>query len=342
MKNLKAIVGFTSLLLITTACAPRFAETQSSRAGGGGYGDEGFYVETEADYEYIEEEYAADGDFFPAEEPAPGLPASDLAVVNTGADGNAVGDSTVDQQVERLIIRNGNISIAAEDTRSARASVENIVAQYAGEGAFVVSSNESGGYNNDLPYINMSIRVPAEHFDEIMNSIAELGVEVYSRNESGQDVTEEYVDLSARLESLEAARDRLLDIIKDAETTEDLLLAEQQLTQREAEIESIKGRLQYLTESARLSSIYVDIQPYVLSQPIDNTWKPLVTVRRAFQDLIWSIRGFLNFIITFVIAVLPWLLFFGAIIYFIIRAIVRAWRKRQANKNIQQTNTTED
>jgi hypothetical protein len=155
---------------------------------------------------------------------------------------------------ERLIIRTGNISMVVEDTRAAQTTIEGMVEGMAGEGAFVVSSDEVGGTEGNQPYITMSIRVPATRFDQVMDRLAELAVNVPSRNEASQDVTEEYVDLEARLESLEAARQRLLEIMQEARVTKDLLEAEQQLTQREAEIESLKGRMQYLEQSARLSS----------------------------------------------------------------------------------------
>ena len=75
------------------------------------------------------------------------------------------------------------------------------------------------------------------------------------------------------------AFERLLEIMENAQTTEELLQAEYQLTQREAEIESIKGRMQYLSESARLSSISISLQPYILSQPVDSTWRPAESSR---------------------------------------------------------------
>jgi hypothetical protein len=98
-------------------------------------------------------------------------------------------------------------------------SVEGIVAAMAGEGAYVVSSQEYGGDEGAAPYVEMSIRVPAARFDEVMDRLAGLAVRVTSRSESGQDVTEEYVDLEARLESLETARQRLLEIMQQASTT---------------------------------------------------------------------------------------------------------------------------
>jgi hypothetical protein len=231
------------------------------------------------------------------------------------------------QPVERLVIHNGSISIVVKDTRAAQQSIRHMVAEMAGEGAFVVSSEEQGGIEGSSPYITMSIRVPATRFDEAMDRLAKLAVEVRNRTQSGQDVTEEYVDLQARLESLEAARQRLLKIMEDARTTDELLKAEGQLTQHEAEIESIKGRVQYLTESARLSSIHIELQPYILSQPVVGArWRPAETVRGAFDTLVDSLRGFGDFLIFFGIAILPWLLLIGLVIYGAVRFVL--WRVR--------------
>jgi hypothetical protein len=236
------------------------------------------------------------------------------------------------QPVERLVIRNGSISMVVEDIRAAQQSIQHMVAEMAGEGAFVVSSEEQGGIEGSSPYITMDIRVPATRFDEVMDRLAKLAVDVTNRNESGQDVTEEYVDLQARLESLEAARQRLLKIMEDARTTDELLKAEGQLTQREAEIESIKGRVQYLTQSARLSSIHIELQPYILSQPVVGArWRPAETVRGAFEALVDSLRNFGDFLIFFGIAILPWLLLIGLMIYGVVRFVL--WRVRLSRES---------
>jgi len=227
---------------------------------------------------------------------------------------------------EQLIIRTGNLSMEVEDTRAAQATIEGMVERMAGEGAFVVSSEEYGGFEGSQPHVTMSIRIPAARFGETMDRLAELAVIVTSRTQSSQDVTEEYVDLEARLESLEAARQRLLGIMEEARSTKDLLEAEQQLTQREAEIESIKGRMQYLEQSARLSSIWIELQPYLLSQPVGDEWRPAETVRRAVDALLDGLRGFANFAIFFAIAVLPWLVLIGAVVIGIV-LLVR-WRSR--------------
>jgi hypothetical protein len=227
---------------------------------------------------------------------------------------------------ERLIIRTGNISMVVEDTRGALATIEEMVAGMAGEGAFVVSSQEYGATEGEQPHISMTIRVPAARFDQTMDRLADMAVQVTNRNETADDVTEEYVDLEARLETLEAARQRLLDIMAESRSTKDLLEAEQQLTQREAEIESIKGRMQYLEQSARLSSISIDLSPHILSQPVSQQWRPAETARRAVEALVDGLQGFGDFAIFFGIAILPWLVAAGLLLWLVV-ALVR-WRGR--------------
>jgi hypothetical protein len=230
---------------------------------------------------------------------------------------------------ERLIVRTGNISMVIEDTRAAQETIEAWVESMAGDGAFVVSADEYGGTEGSQPHITMAVRVPSSRFDETMDRLAELAVNVTSRNESAQDVTEEYVDLEARLESLETARQRLLEIVQEARATKDLLEAEQQLTQRESEIESLKGRMQYLEQSARLSSIWIELQPYILSQPVGDEWRPAETARRAVEMLVDGLRGLGDFAIFFAIAILPWLAAIGLVIF--VAVLLVRWRTRRAS-----------
>jgi hypothetical protein len=235
---------------------------------------------------------------------------------------------------ERLIIREGNISVAVEDVLKTRDAVDEIVAGLAGEGAYVVTSSESGRGENRQPYINMVIRVPVDSFDRVMDQIAEMGVRVDERWENAQDVTDEYVDVEGRIEAAELSIERLKELMAGAEFTEDLLYAEEQLSRREAELEALKGRLNYLGESAALSRININISPYELSEPIDTSWKPAETLRRAVESLVEGLQDFADFLIVFVIAVLPFLVIFGLFVWVIV-AIVRAVRRRRKKKNAE-------
>jgi hypothetical protein len=229
---------------------------------------------------------------------------------------------------ERMIIREGNITIPVESTKISRDAVKALVASFADQGAYIVSSNEYAYDDESEPYVNMTIRIPVDQFDFVMDELADMAVGNVSLSTWSDDVSEEYSDLENRLGSLEAARLRLLDIMANADTTEDLLAAEQQLTYRESEIESIKGRMQYLGQSSSLSRINVYLEPYVLSQPIDTKWAPMESVRYAIEKLIDGLQGFAEFLIVFVIATLPWLTVFGFVIWLIIRRVRKNKKKK--------------
>lgn len=229
------------------------------------------------------------------------------------------------QAAERLIIRNGTMTLEVDDTRHTRSLIEDYVAEMSETGAFVVNSSEHSG-SQENPRIIMNIRVPATQFDETMTWLEGTAVSGThpSRSETATDVTEEFVDLSARLESMVAARDRLLEIMENARTTKDLLEVEEQLTQREAEIEGIQGRMQFLQESAALSLIEVNLNPYILNQPIETGWRLAETVRRAFDYLIQNGQNLADLLIFVTIGLLPFALLLILIIYVVYRF---AWKR---------------
>lgn len=224
-----------------------------------------------------------------------------------------------------LIIRTGNLGIVVENTDETVAAITSLVNGMEG---WVVSSNlyKFGEARRG----EMTVRVPVAQFDAAMGQIKALALEVNSESSSGQDVTEEYVDLTARLSNLEATAARVRGFLDEARNVEDALAVNQELSRLESEIEQLKGRMNYLSQSASFSTIQVDITPDVLSQPIEIAgWRPQGVAKEALEDLINGLQGLADFLIRFVIAVLPMLLIVGVPLFFIVRAIVRAVRKQR-------------
>jgi hypothetical protein len=312
--------GLLLIFITLTVLGPRVARMFILGAGAPpSYVDDGFYGYGAAGggeqaYDLAEES------FYPGPE-APAVAADRVGVATQASNAAAVAPA------DRLIIRTGSLSMEVEDTVATRSEIENLVAEYASQGAFIVSSNESGNTGVGSPYIYMTIRVPSEQFAAIMNELAGMAVEVNERWESADDVTEEFVDLENRLEALESARDRLLEIMINADTTEDLLAAEAQLTVREAEIESLKGRMQYLSTAAKLSSITVNLTPYIVSQPVDTSWDPLRVMRNAFDDLLDNLEDFAEALIRFVIVGIPAIVIWLGVLYLIFLGLRAAWRR---------------
>jgi hypothetical protein len=107
---------------------------------------------------------------------------------------------------------------------------------------------------------NITIRVLAEYFDEAMSALRDMAVDVTSESSTSKDVTEEYVDLTAKLDNLEATEKQLLVIMEKAETVEDILEVQRELTNVRGEIEQTKARMQYLEQTSATSLIEISLE----------------------------------------------------------------------------------
>jgi hypothetical protein len=202
-----------------------------------------------------------------------------------------------DTTIDRKIIKTGSISIEVSEFDEAAAVVEQLAAA---AGGFVSNSNSyitSEGQKRGT----ITIRVPAVGFDSVLLEIKKLG-DVKSTSSSGQDVTEEYIDLEARLGNYKRQEGRFLSILENATTVEDVLKVEEQLGRVRGEIERIEGRLRYLDNYIDLSTITVSLEE---PTPITRKWG----LRDALSD---SVEGFIystNSVIIFVGNALPWIIF---------------------------------
>ncbi|OIO20360.1 MAG: hypothetical protein CO029_02595 [Candidatus Magasanikbacteria bacterium CG_4_9_14_0_2_um_filter_41_10] len=183
---------------------------------------------------------------------------------------------------ERLVIKNGSMSILVDNVAVAVGQIKQFAIE---KGGFVVTS-EIDTYDND-PTGSVEIRIPSTVFDTNLGTVRVLG-EVQSERTDGQDVTEEYVDLQARLDNLKASETQFLSIMKQAVKIEDILAVQRELTNVRGQIESMEGRMKYLKESAAFSSLTVYLSTNPEQLPVldnGNTWKPLATVKDALRGL---------------------------------------------------------
>jgi len=157
--------------------------------------------------------------------------------------------------VERMIIRSGNMALVVENVKLSLDQIAAMAETYQG---WVVTSNT--WQDNQRVFGNISIRVAAEHFDTVRTALRGLAVEVRSENTSGQDVTDEYVDLQAQLVTLEASEAQLLELMKQAGTVEEILEVQRELTNTRTKIEQISGRMQYLEQSTATSLLSITLE----------------------------------------------------------------------------------
>ena len=226
---------------------------------------------------------------------------------------------------ERLIIRNADMSIVASDTEAAMAQIAQMALN---GGGWVVSSNVyESSETSKTGYIQ--IRVPAEGFQSVLDAIANLAVSVESLSTSGQDVTEEYVDLTSQLTNLEATAARVRTFLDDATRVEDALAVNAELSRLESEIAVIKGRMQFLSQSAAYSSITVNITPDELAQPIAVAgWEPKGVAKQAIEALVSAMQSLVDAGIWLVIFVLPILVLIAIPLLIILWLIRRLQRRR--------------
>ena len=229
---------------------------------------------------------------------------------------------------ERLIIRNATLDIVVRDTEDA---VEQIGALAEEMGGFVIESNLHEYQQGKQAYLRL--RIPAEDLDTALERIRELAMEVRRESVSGQDVTEEYVDIQSRLRHLEATEERLLTFMEEAEDTEAALEVYDRLQSIQADIEQAKGRMQYLQESAAMATIILNITPSALAQPIQiGGWNPKGTLRDAFESLINVFQFLVDALIVIVVLVIPVLAVIALPVVgfiFLIRALLRRRRRRK-------------
>jgi hypothetical protein len=232
---------------------------------------------------------------------------------------------------ERLIIRTGDISLLVENTEESLAKIEALALEL---GGFVVNSN-SWKVNEQLQ-ATITIRVPAESFDEARRRIKEGALEVQSENTSAQDVTEEYVDLEARLTYLEETEGELRELLRSAqergEKAEGILAIYQELSNIGIQVEQAKGRMQYLERSAAMSALTVTLTPKEEVQVVEPGWDWPRTVRESLRDLVKALQLLADIATRFIITILPILIILA--LPFALLGWLVAWlfRRRRAKK----------
>ncbi|NQT31870.1 MAG: DUF4349 domain-containing protein [Deltaproteobacteria bacterium] len=183
---------------------------------------------------------------------------------------------------ERMIVRNGDMSLVVEDVTEAMEAIGQLAG---GFGGYVVSSSVNGEEEDMRGWI--SIRVPDESFEQALSGIRELAVRVEEENTNSQDVTEEYIDLEARLSNAEATEQQYLALLDKAEDVDDILRIYDYLSRVRQEIEQIKGRMQYLERTSSMSLISVYLRPEFSAQStVPAGWNVLQIFKSAARGLV--------------------------------------------------------
>ena len=153
------------------------------------------------------------------------------------------------------IVKTAELGVRAEDVRESASRAQEVASRFGGS---VTSSRVDGG--DGTVSADLVLSVPSGEFEAVLDELRGLG-EVTTDNVGGEDVTEEFVDLQSRERNLLAAEGSLLRLYDEAESVDDALSVERELTDLRGQIEVVQGRIQYLEDRTTTSRIALAIQP---------------------------------------------------------------------------------
>ncbi len=228
--------------------------------------------------------------------------------------------------VERKIIRNAALTLEADDPPKA---VQRVASMAESRGGFVVTSEsrQQGGSRGSKGYevFTVEIRVPAAQFDAALSEIRAAAGSVISQKITGKDVTEEYIDLEARLRTQRALEAQLMEIMKRAQEVDDAISVQRELTNVRTEIERVEGRRRFLENQSSLSTISVTLQP---PAPLVSTTGFFHSIGKAFGDGVDIAATVTLLIISAVLALLPVFILIVLPAFFLARYLLRRARRR--------------
>jgi Domain of unknown function (DUF4349) len=235
---------------------------------------------------------------------------------------------------DRIVIQTGSLTLVVADPARRVGEIRRMAEEM---GGFVVSSyvfkTAYGSEGLTADQASVTIRVPAARLQDALDQIKQGAVEVRSENVSGEDVTQQFTDLQSRLRNLEAAEAQLLQIMEGAIRTEDVLAVYNQLVGVRGEIESVRGQIQYYSESAAFSAVSVELIPDEAAQPIETgIWNPQGTVKVAVEALLRALQNIADAAIWIAIYVLPVALLVLGLPLLVLWLIVRAIRRGRARR----------
>ena len=236
------------------------------------------------------------------------------------------------------IIYSGHASIETTTYDDAVARLESLVKKYEG---FIENADSGGNTRRQSDgttalvnrWANYTVRIPSKSFDTFMTAANDSIGNVINSGRRAQNVTSQYTDYEARLESLTIQEDRLLAMLEQSGDLESLIALEARLSEVRYEIESIERNLRNLDQRLAYSDVTLYIQEV-------EVYTPTVTVTRSFGEKLCDAfsdgwigftRGLQNFVIGLAEA-LPTLILWVIIIVVVVIVVIKLNRKRKIRR----------
>ena len=279
-----ALLAFV-LAALVVACSPSATSTIGAPAPGrGGVAQDG-----------------STGDFAVAPvSPEKAQPPRSVPAGNAAAPGQI--PAPIAFEPDRALILTGNVALRSKDPW---AVAERAQAIAIGLGGGVMGLNQSG--TGDQRTAAVTIRVPSDRFNEALRQLRSIDAEVLSSSVDGKDVTDQFVDLKARLTAKQAEEARYLALLARADKIEDILKIDQALGSVRTQVEQLTGQINSIRSRTEFSTISVSVSsaPVVVTPVPGGAWDPARTAERAVGTLLSFFRVAADAAIW--VAVLGWL-----------------------------------
>ena len=228
--------------------------------------------------------------------------------------------TTIDQKVIKI----GNLSLRVDNVDWSVGEITKVVNGLDG----LVVSSDFARNGKGMKRGTITVRVPAVKFDESFTKLKQLGGTVVSESVSGQDVTEQVIDIEARIKNKLAEEAAYANILKvQAQKVSDILEVTQALNNVRGEIESLQGQLKYLNSQVDMSTITITLSEEPQVSQTAATWRPLQVVKSSINALLQNLQGLVDFLIRFIIVALPILLIvfglFGWLLWWLVKKLTR-------------------
>lgn len=216
-------------------------------------------------------------------------------------------------QTDRLVVQESNLSLVVKNVRE---SSDKATDWAKSVGGYMVSSSLS--QPEEAPYAYVVLRIPAKDLKPAIEYFRSLAIKVSSENLLGTDVTDEYTDIGARLETLNKTKAKFEEILSKAVAVNDILTVQRELISLQDQIDSLKGRQQYLEKTAELAkiSLYLSTDEFSLPYAPSQPFRPEAIFKQAVRSLVGTLRGGAKLLIWVGVYSPIWLLILGIIWFF--------------------------
>lgn len=188
---------------------------------------------------------------------------------------------------QRLVVSESYLSMLVKNVVETRKQILTFVEQ---NGGYMVESNISNP--QDAPTSSITVRVPSDSLEQTLEHFRSLSVKVVSENLSGQDVTDEYVDVEKRIAILEKTKAKFEEILSQAREVSDITSLNREIINTQNQIDQLKGSQEGMKQRAQLAriTIYLSTDEIALPYAPSETFRPEVIFKFAVRSLVSNLR----------------------------------------------------